>query len=105
MKNSLEEASFQCKEMKCKINMKYNFVSYSYGYKLKILKNAIFLYRETVFNDKDGNMMIRMSIQSLAPGLEVESPVIDIFSSILNNEERFSTRTFKRHYFHTGMMV
>lgn len=64
-----------------------------------------FLYRETVFSDKDGNMLMRMSIQLLAPGLEVETPVIDTFASILNNEERLSTKTFKRHYFHTGMMV
>lgn len=63
------------------------------------------IYRETVFSDKDGYMLMRMSIQSLAPGLEVETPVIDTFVSILNNEERLLTKTFKRHYFHTGMMV
>ncbi|PWA56718.1 Peptidase C48, SUMO/Sentrin/Ubl1 [Artemisia annua] len=63
------------------------------------------LYRETVYSDKDGNMLMRMSIQSLAPGLEVETPVIDTFASILNYEERFSTKNLKRHYFHTGMMV
>ncbi|PWA83044.1 hypothetical protein CTI12_AA172490 [Artemisia annua] len=61
--------------------------------------------RETVFSDKDGNMMMRMSIQSLAPSLEVETPVIDVLASILNNEEQFSNRTFKRHYIHTGMMM
>ena len=63
------------------------------------------LYRETVFSDKDQNMLMRMSIQSLAPGLQVETPVIDTFVSILNNEEMISTKPFKRHYFHTGMMV
>ncbi|PWA87408.1 ulp1 protease family, C-terminal catalytic domain-containing protein [Artemisia annua] len=75
----------------------------------KLLGRSIFSMKEdeaeTVFSDEDGNMMMRMSIQSLAPSLEVETPVIDVFASILNNEERFSNRTFKRHYFHTGMMM
>ncbi|PWA45293.1 Peptidase C48, SUMO/Sentrin/Ubl1 [Artemisia annua] len=75
----------------------------------KLLGRSIFSMQgdeaETVFDDKDGNMMMRMSIQSLAPGLEVESLMIDIFASILNNEERFSTKPFKRHYFYTGMMI
>ncbi|PWA64130.1 lectin protein kinase family protein [Artemisia annua] len=75
----------------------------------KLLGRSIFSMKEdeaeTVFTDEDGNMMMRMSIQSLAPSLEVKTPVIDVFASILNNEKRFSNRTFKRHYFHTGMMM
>ncbi|PWA87422.1 hypothetical protein CTI12_AA035780 [Artemisia annua] len=75
----------------------------------KLLGRSIFSMQgeeaETVFNDKDGNMLMRMSIQSLALGLEVETPVIDTFASILNYEERFSTKTLKRHCFNTGMML
>ncbi|PWA95352.1 ulp1 protease family, C-terminal catalytic domain-containing protein [Artemisia annua] len=45
----------------------------------KLLGRSIFSMQgeeaETVFSDKDGNMLMRMSIQSLAPGLEVETPL------------------------------
>ncbi|PWA37771.1 hypothetical protein CTI12_AA576340 [Artemisia annua] len=45
-----------------------------------------------------------MNVQSLAPGLKIETPVIDTFASILNYEEWLSYKKLKRHYFYTSMM-
>ncbi|PWA38382.1 hypothetical protein CTI12_AA581920 [Artemisia annua] len=45
-----------------------------------------------------------MNVQSLAPGLKIETPVIDTFASILNCEEWLSDKELKRHYFYTSMM-
>ena len=48
---------------------------------------------------------MRMNVQSLAPGLKIETPVIDTFAAILNYEEWLSDKEIKRHYFYTSMMV
>ena len=60
--------------------------------------------REQVFRDQSVELM-RMNVQSLAPGLKIETPVIDTFASILNHEERELEKDIKRHYFYTSMMV
>ncbi|GJU76269.1 peptidase C48, SUMO/sentrin/Ubl1 [Tanacetum coccineum] len=46
-----------------------------------------------------------MNIQSLAPGLEIDTSVIDVYVSILNYEEKFKMMNMKRHFFYTSMMV
>nr|GEU99075.1 hypothetical protein [Tanacetum cinerariifolium] len=46
-----------------------------------------------------------MNIQSLVPGLEIETSVIDVYVSIHNYEENFKTTNMKRHFFYTSMMV
>ncbi|PWA59440.1 hypothetical protein CTI12_AA391600 [Artemisia annua] len=58
---------------------------------------------EQVFDDQHVGLM-RMNVQSLAPGLKIESPVIDTFASILNYEEWKSEKEIKRHYLYTSMM-
>lgn len=60
--------------------------------------------REQVFKDHSVVLM-RMNVQSLAPGLKIETPVIDTFASILNYEERELEKDIKRHFFYTSMMV
>ena len=60
--------------------------------------------REQVFKDHFVVLM-RMNVQSLAPGLKIETPVIDTFASILNYEERELEKDIKRHFFYTSMMV
>ncbi|GKB88028.1 FAR1 DNA binding domain, zinc finger, SWIM-type, MULE transposase domain containing protein [Tanacetum coccineum] len=61
--------------------------------------------REEVFNDDEGLILFRMNIQSLAPGLEIDTSVIDVYVSILNYEEKFKMMNMKRHFFYTSMMV
>ncbi|GJZ60565.1 peptidase C48, SUMO/sentrin/Ubl1 [Tanacetum coccineum] len=63
------------------------------------------LHREEVFNDNEGLILFRMNIQSLAPGLEIDTSVIDVYVSILNYEEKFKMTNMKRHFFYTSMMV
>ncbi|GKB88029.1 peptidase C48, SUMO/sentrin/Ubl1 [Tanacetum coccineum] len=60
---------------------------------------------EEVFNDDEGLILFRMNIQSLAPGLEIDTSVIDVYVSILNYEEKFKMMNMKRHFFYTSMMV
>ena len=60
--------------------------------------------REQVFKDQSVELM-RMNVQSLAPGLKIEIPVIDTFASILNHEECELEKDIKRHYFYASMMV
>lgn len=77
---------------------KFKYVD-SYIYHLSYCQN-----REQVFKDQ-GVELMRMNVQSLAPGLKIETPVIDTFASILNYEEWLSDKEIKRHYFYTSMMV
>nr|GEW72847.1 peptidase C48, SUMO/sentrin/Ubl1 [Tanacetum cinerariifolium] len=46
-----------------------------------------------------------MNIQSLAPGLEIDTSVIDVYVSIINYEENFKMTNMKRHFFYTPIMV
>ncbi|PWA42715.1 hypothetical protein CTI12_AA542020 [Artemisia annua] len=48
---------------------------------------------------------MRMNVQSLAPGLKIEIPVIDTFASILNYEEWELEKDIKRHYFYASVML
>ncbi|GJX36503.1 hypothetical protein Tco_0248060 [Tanacetum coccineum] len=61
--------------------------------------------KEVVFNDDERMILFRMSIQSLAPGLEIDTSLIDTYVSILNYEEKFKMTNMKRHFFYTSMMV
>ncbi|GKC84762.1 peptidase C48, SUMO/sentrin/Ubl1 [Tanacetum coccineum] len=60
---------------------------------------------EEVFNDDESIILFRMNIKSLAPGLEIDTSVIDAYVSILNYEEKFKMTNMKRHFFYTSMMV
>nr|GEZ83285.1 peptidase C48, SUMO/sentrin/Ubl1 [Tanacetum cinerariifolium] len=60
---------------------------------------------EEVFNDDERMILFRMNIQSLAPGLEIDTSVIDVYISILNYVENFKMTNKKRHLFYTSMMV
>ncbi|GJS49773.1 hypothetical protein Tco_0599894 [Tanacetum coccineum] len=75
----------------------------------KLLGRSIFRTQEEeeeeVFNDDEGLILFRMNIQSLAPGLEIDTSVIDVYVSILNYEEKFKMMNMKRHFFYTSMMV
>ncbi|GKB49664.1 hypothetical protein Tco_0900417 [Tanacetum coccineum] len=75
----------------------------------KLLGRSIFSTQEEeeeeVFNDNEGLILFRMNIQSLAPGLEIDTSVIDVYVSILNYEEKFKMTNMKRHFFYTSMMV
>nr|GEW91527.1 peptidase C48, SUMO/sentrin/Ubl1 [Tanacetum cinerariifolium] len=75
----------------------------------KLLGRSIFSTQEKeeeeVFNDDERMILFRMNIQSLAPGLEIDTSVIDVYISILNYEENFKTTNMKRHLFYTSMMV
>ncbi|GKB79175.1 hypothetical protein Tco_0946070 [Tanacetum coccineum] len=75
----------------------------------KLLGRSIFSTQEEeeeeVFNDNEGLILFRINIQSLAPGLEIDTSVIDIYVSILNYEEKFKMTNMKRHLFYTSMMV
>ncbi|GJY04355.1 hypothetical protein Tco_0370295 [Tanacetum coccineum] len=75
----------------------------------KLLGRSIFKTQEEeeeeVFNDDEGLILFRMNIQSLAPGLEIDTSVIDVYVSILNYEEKFKMMNMKRHFFYTSMMV
>ncbi|GJW09016.1 peptidase C48, SUMO/sentrin/Ubl1 [Tanacetum coccineum] len=75
----------------------------------KLLGRSIFSTQEEeeeeVFNDDEGLILFRMNIQSLAPGLEIDTSVIDVYVSILNYEEKFKMTNMKRHFFYTSMMV
>ncbi|GKF07472.1 hypothetical protein Tco_0041696, partial [Tanacetum coccineum] len=75
----------------------------------KLLGRSIFKTQEEeeeeVFNDDEGLILFRMNIQSLAPGLEIDTSVIDVYVSILNYEEKFKMMNMKRHFFYSSMMV
>ncbi|GJU32122.1 peptidase C48, SUMO/sentrin/Ubl1 [Tanacetum coccineum] len=75
----------------------------------KLLGRSIFSAQEEeeeeVFNDNEGLILFRMNIKSLAPGLEIDTSVIDVYVSILNYEEKFKMMNMKRHFFYTSMMV
>ncbi|GJR16287.1 peptidase C48, SUMO/sentrin/Ubl1 [Tanacetum coccineum] len=75
----------------------------------KLLGRSIFSTQEEkeeeVFNDNEGLILFRMNVQSLAPGLEIDTSVIDVYVSILNYEEKFKMTNMKRHFFYTSMMV
>nr|GEZ20834.1 reverse transcriptase domain-containing protein [Tanacetum cinerariifolium] len=60
--------------------------------------------QEVVFNDDECTILFRMNIQSLAPGLEIDTSVIDAYVSILNYEEKFKMTNMKRHFFYKSMM-
>ncbi|GJR41288.1 peptidase C48, SUMO/sentrin/Ubl1 [Tanacetum coccineum] len=60
---------------------------------------------EEVFNDGVRTILFRMCIQSLAPGMELDTQVIDAYVSILNYEEKFKMMNMKRHFFYTSMML
>ncbi|GJS50773.1 hypothetical protein Tco_0624135 [Tanacetum coccineum] len=53
----------------------------------KLLGRSIFITqkeeKEEVFNDDEGLILFRMNIQSLAPGLEIDTSVIDAFFPII----------------------
>lgn len=63
------------------------------------------LHRDEVFNDGEGNMLMKGSLQTLAPRMEVETSVIDTYVSILNYEESFKENNLRRQFFYTGMTV
>ncbi|GJS92959.1 peptidase C48, SUMO/sentrin/Ubl1 [Tanacetum coccineum] len=75
----------------------------------KLLGRIIFSTQEEeeeeVFNDNEGLILFRMNVQSLAPGLEIDTSVIDVYISILNYKEKFKMTNMKRHFFYTSMMV
>nr|GEX94276.1 peptidase C48, SUMO/sentrin/Ubl1 [Tanacetum cinerariifolium] len=75
----------------------------------KLLGRSIFSTQEEeeeeVFNDNERMILFRMNIQALAPGLEIDTSVIDVHVSILNYEEIFKMTNMKRHFFYTSMMV
>ncbi|GKB54229.1 hypothetical protein Tco_0904982 [Tanacetum coccineum] len=75
----------------------------------KLLGRSIFSTQEeeeeVVFNDDERTILFRMNIQLLAPGLEIDTSVIDTYISILNYEEKFKMTNMKRHFFYTSMMV
>ncbi|GJU42009.1 peptidase C48, SUMO/sentrin/Ubl1 [Tanacetum coccineum] len=77
----------------------------------KLLGRSIFSTQEEeeeaeeVFNDGERTILFRMNIQSLAPGLEIDTSVIDAYAYILNYEEKFKMTNMKRHFFYTSMMV
>nr|GEY51082.1 peptidase C48, SUMO/sentrin/Ubl1 [Tanacetum cinerariifolium] len=60
---------------------------------------------EVVFNDDERTILFGMNIQSLAPGLEIDTSVIDAYVSMLNYEEKFKMSNMTRHFFYTSMMV
>nr|GEZ23237.1 peptidase C48, SUMO/sentrin/Ubl1 [Tanacetum cinerariifolium] len=75
----------------------------------KLLGRSIFSTQEEeeeeVFNDDERMILFRMNIQSLAPWLETDTSVIDVYVSILNYEEKFKMTNMKRHLFYTSIMV
>ncbi|GJU25544.1 peptidase C48, SUMO/sentrin/Ubl1 [Tanacetum coccineum] len=60
------------------------------------------LLGRSIFNTQEEE---EMNIQSLAPRLEIDTLVIDVYVSILNCEEKFKMKNMKRHFFYTSMMV
>nr|GEW59034.1 peptidase C48, SUMO/sentrin/Ubl1 [Tanacetum cinerariifolium] len=75
------------------------------GKKEKGSNRIIFSGQEEVFNHDERMILFRMNIQSLAPGLEIDTSVIDLYVSILNYEENFKMTNMKRHFFYTSMLV
>ncbi|GKC63863.1 peptidase C48, SUMO/sentrin/Ubl1, partial [Tanacetum coccineum] len=61
--------------------------------------------REEIFNDGERMILIKINIQTLAPGLEIDTSVIDAYASIPSYEEKFKMMNMKRHFFYTSMMM
>nr|GEV82279.1 peptidase C48, SUMO/sentrin/Ubl1 [Tanacetum cinerariifolium] len=75
----------------------------------KLLGRIIFSTQEEeeeeVFNDDECTILFRMNIQSLAPGLKIDTSVIGAYVSTLNCEEKFKMTNMKHHFSYTSMMV
>nr|GEX45392.1 peptidase C48, SUMO/sentrin/Ubl1 [Tanacetum cinerariifolium] len=101
------------KKKKMEVNSKYVNKTVDPAVELtedeKVLGRSIFGTQEEeeeeVFNDDERMILFRMNIQSLAPGLEIDTSVIDEYVSILNHEEKFKMKNMKRHFFYTSMMM
>ena len=52
-----------------------------------------------MFDDGKGTIVPRITMQSLSPGILIDSLVIDAFVAVLNEEERRKLKTEKRRYY------
>ena len=52
-----------------------------------------------MFNDGKGTIIPRITMQSISPGIEIDSQIIDAFVSVLNEEEKRKIKKEKRRYY------
>ena len=52
-----------------------------------------------MFDDGKGTIFPRITMQSLSPGILIDSLVIDAFVAVLNEEERRKLKNEKRRYY------
>lgn len=63
-------------------------------------------FREPVFQSTSGKSVIRLTMESLAPSLWIYGSVIDIWSDVLNHEEKHkSPDALSRLFFPSEMIV
>nr|GEU52951.1 peptidase C48, SUMO/sentrin/Ubl1 [Tanacetum cinerariifolium] len=88
-------------EKKKKMRLKSKYVNKTMDPAIELTEDEKLLGR-SIFSTKEEE---EMNIQSLAPGLEIDTSVINVYVSILNYEENFKMTNMKRHFFYTSMMV
>ncbi|GJV83465.1 hypothetical protein Tco_1523363 [Tanacetum coccineum] len=88
-------------EKKKKMGLKSKYVNKTVDPVVELTKDEKLLGR-SIFSTQQEE---EMNIQSLAPGLEIDTSVIDVYVSILNYEEKFKMPNMKRNFFYTSMMV
>lgn len=52
-----------------------------------------------MFDDGKGTVVPRITLQTLSPGILIESLVIDAFIAVMNEEERRKLKKEKRRYY------
>ena len=52
-----------------------------------------------MFNDGIGTIIPRITMQSISPGIEIDSQIIDALATVLNEQERMKLKKEKRRYY------
>ena len=52
-----------------------------------------------MFDDGKGTMIPRITMQSISPGIQIDTQIIDAFITVLNEEERRKLHKEKRRYY------
>nr|GEW23536.1 peptidase C48, SUMO/sentrin/Ubl1 [Tanacetum cinerariifolium] len=88
-------------EKKKRMRLKSKYVNKTVDPAVELTKDEKLLGR-SIFTTQEEK---EVNIQSLAPGLEIDTSVIDVYVSILNYEENFKMTNMKCYFFCTSMMV